>query len=411
MGWEKTARTSDTAEALDGSRVAAEVSGFVGFHRTERVRAAETPGVGGLASKVFERNGVCECQPFVLGPDGAYDVQLNRFFRELDGWGVRSENGRDAYTRDIMLFVRFLHESRGGTSIWRCDGDDLRAYKRARLRGGADHQVAVSTWRRAVAALDKWVQWARYERLLEGEPFRYVVKTVMTPHGLKPVRVNAEQEPDARSAPIRFVAFEDYLLWRNVGLRGELPDGTPDPTWRGRHGERNSLFADLLVYTGMRLGEAASLLVPEVPVLLGERTLGDLLISAAVAKRHRARTVYLNRRTLQNMHHYLGIERDELVQRARAGGLYPDQPDSLPVRRVGRRGLAFDGTAGSASYAKIGVADRRRPPPAAPGRLRRRDDRAAVGVALRAGAPDGEFGVASGLSPGQPTVRTVRHPG
>ncbi|MFB7190994.1 hypothetical protein ACFCZT_38105, partial [Streptomyces sp. NPDC056230] len=32
----------------------------------------------------------------------------------------------------------------------------------------------------------------------------------------------------------------------------------PDPTWRGRNGERNAPFADSLVYTGMRLGEGAS---------------------------------------------------------------------------------------------------------------------------------------------------------
>ncbi len=59
---------------------------------------------------------------------------------------------------------------------------------------------------------------------------------------------------------MRFVPFEDYLLWRDVGLRGRLPDGRADPSWRGRHDERNALFADLLIYTGMRLGEASCLL-------------------------------------------------------------------------------------------------------------------------------------------------------
>jgi hypothetical protein len=34
------------------------------------------------------------------------------------------------------------------------------------------------------------------------------------------VRVNAEQGPDGQAKPLRFLPFEDYLLWRNVGLRG-----------------------------------------------------------------------------------------------------------------------------------------------------------------------------------------------
>lgn len=46
---------------------------------------------------------------------------------------------------------------------------------------------------------------------------------------------------------------------------GELPDGRPDVSWCGRKGERNALFADSLVCTGMRLGEGSSLLVTGVP--------------------------------------------------------------------------------------------------------------------------------------------------
>jgi integrase len=201
--------------------------------------------------------------------------------------------------------------------------------------------VSVGTWRRSVAALDKWVKWAVYEGLLEREPFRYVDKTVMTPHGLKRVRVNVLQEPDAQAEPLRFVAFEDYLLWRDVGLRGELPDGRPDPSWRGRNGERNAIFADLLVYTGMRLSEAACLLVPEVPPLAGTRVIGDLHLSPAVTKRRKARTVYVNRRSLQNLHHYIDIERDELVRRRQAQGVYAGVEHSIGARRTGRQAVTL----------------------------------------------------------------------
>ena len=216
-----------------------------------------------------------------------------------------------------MLFCRFLNDSRGGKSIWECDGADLRAFKRVRLRTPGDGQVSVATWRRSIAALDKWAAWAVSEGLLDQAPFRYVDKTVWTPLGLRRVRVNAESEPYPGPAPVNFIAFEDYLLWRDVGLRGHLPDGRPDPSWRGRHDERNALFADLLVYTGMRLGEASSLLVGELPGegSAGKGQVGAIRLGEAVTKRSRPRTVFAPPRLVRALHRYLRIERDELVTR------------------------------------------------------------------------------------------------
>ncbi|MHB8342217.1 MAG: hypothetical protein ACYDB7_13775, partial [Mycobacteriales bacterium] len=42
-----------------------------------------------MAAVVFDRAGVRDGQPFMLGPDGSYDLELNRFLRELSSWGVR----------------------------------------------------------------------------------------------------------------------------------------------------------------------------------------------------------------------------------------------------------------------------------------------------------------------------------
>ncbi|MGH3285124.1 MAG: tyrosine-type recombinase/integrase [Streptosporangiaceae bacterium] len=335
---------------------------MVELYFTEGNRAAEGP-LGADSNGVLHRVGVRDGLPFVLGPSGGYDVELNRFFRELGSWGVRAANSVSAYARDVMLFCRFLHASRGGKTIWECDGADLRAYKSVRLHSPGEHQVSVSTWQRSIAALDKWATWAVYEGLLPAAPFRYVDKTVMTPQGLKRVLVNVEQEPGRQAGPIRFMAFEDYLLWRDVGLRGELPDGRPDPAWRGRHGERNAVFADLLVYTGMRLGEAASLLTGEVPPLAaasGGRGLGDVRLAAAVTKRNKARTVFVNRRALAALHRYIGIERDELVTRRLAGAGYPVTGDMVLVRRAGRTVLTPAEGGGSWPYSRLGVETRRR---------------------------------------------------
>jgi site-specific recombinase XerD len=342
----------------DGSDVRVAVAA-VGLFLTEGPRTGATPGLGDVAgAAVLGRAGVHDGQPFVLGPDGCYDVALNRFFGELGAWGVRAENSVTAYARDVMLFCRFLHTSRGGKTIWDCDGADLLAYKAVRLHTAGEHQVSVATWRRSIAALDKWVAWSVHEGLLAVEPFRYVDKTVLTPQGLRQVRVNALQEPDGQGEPIRFVAFADYLLWRDVGLRGQLPDGRVDPSWRGRHGERNAMFADLLIHTGMRLGEAASLLVTELPPRSGGQ--GEVRLSAAVTKRSKARTVFVNRRTLVSLHRYLAIERDELVTRTRRDGGYDRVGEAVLVSRAGRSGLTFADGGGSWPYSRIGVAQRER---------------------------------------------------
>jgi site-specific recombinase XerD len=337
---------------------------FVELHTT---RAARTVA-GGLepngvrdALSVLSRAGVRDGQPFVLGSDGSYDLALNRFLRELDGWGVRAANSIAAYSRDVMLFCRFLHDSRGGKSIWECDGADLRAFKQVRLRTPGDRQVSVATWRRSIAALDKWAVWAVYEGFLKAAPFRYVDKTVWTPQGLRQLRVNTESEPYPGPRPVNFIAFEDYLLWRDVGLRGHLPDGRPDPGWRGRHDQRNALFADVLVHTGMRLGEASSLLEVELPGegFAGKGQAGPIHLGQAVTKRNRPRTVFAPPRLVRALHRYVRIERDELVTRVGAGGGYRAGEDAVLVRRAGGMSVRF-AEGGSASLGKLDPSTRRR---------------------------------------------------
>jgi len=133
----------------DGGDVGVDAAG-VGLFLTEGARTGAAPGLGGSAgAAVLGRGGVRDGQPFVLGPDGSYDVALNRFFRELGGWGVRAANSVSAYARDVMLFCRFLDTSRGGKTIWECDGGDLRAYKAVRSLSARN-----SCWP-VVAAIDR----------------------------------------------------------------------------------------------------------------------------------------------------------------------------------------------------------------------------------------------------------------
>lgn len=317
----------------------------------------DLPG-GPPTAAVLSRVGTTDGMPFMLGADGSYDVELNRFFRELEGWGVRSEHSREAYARDLTLFCRFLFERRGGLTIWRVGPEDLRAYKRVRRRVEGPGRVSASTWNRFIAALDKWVSWAVYEGLVERDPFRRVERVVVGPHGPQVKLVNAEYEAGEGPAPVRFMAYEDYLLWRDVGLRGRLPDGGVDSRWRGRNGERNAVFADLLVGTGLRLSEAAYLLVNELPP--AERPgVGELMVAAATAKRNRSRSVFISRRVLRALHAYVGIEREEIVGRCSQAGRYRAS-GWVGVESAGRSWVRVAGQRGRTVCGRIEARRRRR---------------------------------------------------
>ena len=70
-----------------------EGEGVVDLHFTRS--ALDDDGVGEFdvdAGEVLRRTACGDGQPFILGADGSYDVELNRFLRELNGWGLRSAN-------------------------------------------------------------------------------------------------------------------------------------------------------------------------------------------------------------------------------------------------------------------------------------------------------------------------------
>lgn len=306
---------------LQGSTTADAGSTLVALHVTDSTRFPTVPELDGkVATAVAARAGLRDGRPFVLGADGSYDVALNRFFGELDSWGC----GRP--TASPPMPVTSCCSAGSSTTAGAASRSGLVtgktcAYKQVRLRTPGGTQVSVATWRRSIAALNKWVAWALCEGLIDTEPFRYRDVTVWTPRGPRPVRVNAESEPDPGPAPVRFVSFGDYLTWRDVGLRGRLPDGRVDPSWRGRHDERNAAFADLLISTGMRLSEGASLLIPELPVvsMVEGGKLNGIHLASAVTKRNRARVVFPSLRCLRALHRYIRIERDEVVTRVGAG--------------------------------------------------------------------------------------------
>jgi site-specific recombinase XerD len=184
-------------------------------------------------------------------------------------------------------------------------------------------RISASSWNRMIAALDKLYRWAVDEKILAAAPFTYrqLWSRASTSGAVIAMAVSCAKESGARKGDMRFLDMPRYLAFREIGLRGRLPDGREDPTWRGRNGERNALFTELLITTGLRLQEASSLLLSELPTLdtCVDTTARSLpfRLAAATAKGSRGRDIRMPTRLIGQLHDYVRIERDNALGRVR----------------------------------------------------------------------------------------------
>lgn len=294
---------------LSALRQSVTVDGVVRALSAKEIAVAETLG---LADEI----------PFILGRDRGYDQDLNRFFRACPTLGVRSPNSLRAYGRDILIWMRFLAERRDNKSLWAADRHDVSAFHAARRLALPPARISAASWNRSIAALDKLYGWAVEEGVIAKSPFTYRQSWRRTNSGsVMTVTANAATERGARSHDVQFLSLNRYLLFREIGLRGRLPDGSEDPTWQGRNSERNALFAELLVTTGLRLQEAASLLWVELPKLepAGVVRSRAFRLASAIGKGSKGRVIRLPERVLKRLHEYAALERVNVLMR----GLQP----------------------------------------------------------------------------------------
>ncbi|HLP70121.1 MAG TPA: site-specific integrase, partial [Rhizobium sp.] len=289
--------------------------------------------------------GLVEGMPFILRQDGTYEHNLNRFLRSCPTMGARSLNSLRAYARDIVVWMRFLEERRNGRSVWAADRDDVAAFHEARRLSEPPFRISASSWNRMIAALDKLYRWAVDEKIVPSAPFTYrqLWSRASASGEAASVAVNCAKESGARNGDMRFLDLPHYLVFRDVGLRGRLPDGQEDPTWRGRNGERNALFAELLITTGLRLQEASSLLLHELPKLdiqTGHtaRSLAFRL-AAATAKGSRGRDIRMPIRLIRQLQDYGLIERENALQRRQRHGRIYRMKRSIAVAGYEHRAL------------------------------------------------------------------------
>lgn len=280
--------------------------------------------------------GVIEGMPFVLSGDGHYDERLNRFFRALPGHlGVRSPHSWRAYAQDLVVFARFLAAQEPPRTVWQATAADTEAYYLARRVVDDGAKLSASSWNRTLAALECFYGWAVSEGHVAAVPFRYGARRRWRRDGAErgageqaggdghapPGARNGLRDGTRRERDIVHVTAAEYRFFRDVGLRGLLPDGRPDPDHQKRTGDRDAAMADLLFLTGMRIEEASTLLADELPtraalaaIPAGENYTLDL--APECCKGNKGRKAYLPKRLVADLLAYAEVDRGAALAKA-----------------------------------------------------------------------------------------------
>jgi site-specific recombinase XerD len=277
--------------------------------------------------------GILDGLPFLLDPEGRYDVALNRYF--LHGRiAAGPENTQRAIAYDLANWLNFLWFNRRQTSWRDATSEDRAAYKTWRRNDPDGPHVAGATWNREVATVNSFYRWAVRKGLVRENPIEQRPTRDRDGHHRRAVgaaETPAEAAHDARRVALAWLPPASYRRWRDVGIRGYRPDGLADRSFRGRHASRNQAFCDLMVRTGLRVSEQVSLTRFELPEPDDQRVYYPTTLPVVIAKRGSGRVIYIPRSALRSVWDYLRFERTEAVEHARAQGRYETLPDLLIV--------------------------------------------------------------------------------
>lgn len=265
--------------------------------------------------------------PYLISPDLAYDVDLNRFFYSADMLQA-SETTRVGYARDLCAFLTFLSRNRGGRDWRDATEDDHTAYLAWRRQDPDGPRIGGSTWDREVSAVNRFYRWQVNQGQVSVNPIPQRDRR-QEPIGAteRHRRAGAEQTPatlsnDNRGAQIHWLPAGAYVRWRDTGLGGRLSDGRVDPRFRGRWAARNATFADLMVRTGLRLGEQSALTTFEVPVGRTSPGYERFWLPKGIAKGGSARWIYVPASVVSELATYARVDRPAVIEEAQALGAY-----------------------------------------------------------------------------------------
>ena len=201
--------------------------------------------------------GIRSGQPFLLMPDGRPDVDVLEFFRSA-AFQSLAAGSQESYAPTSSCFCpscpfKASTGERPHSSILptMSSGGDATNRTRIALVPRRFHE----TWRRSRSSTtgsSGVATWASPVALHKPSSTGDSDSTRLQPNAV-------------RSVQLKWLTPRAYKRWRDVGLGGYRSDGRRDATWRGRNDGRNLAFAEALWSSGLRLREAGTLVLGEIP--------------------------------------------------------------------------------------------------------------------------------------------------
>ena len=117
----------------------------------------------------------------------------------------------------------------------------------------------------------------------------------------------------------------------DVGIRGYLPDGQEDSSFRGRWASRDAAYTDLMIRTGLRNSEQSSLSMYELPERVAGISNFRTILPSSIAKGGSGRAIYIPGTVLEDVWDYVEMERADAIAYARRNGLYDTITEPLII--------------------------------------------------------------------------------
>ncbi|SHE79070.1 Phage integrase, N-terminal SAM-like domain [Ferrithrix thermotolerans DSM 19514] len=240
---------------------------------------------------------------------------------------------RLSYAMDLKVFFSFLE--RQGASWRDATHDSLLDYEYWRRRDTDNLQrVSGAKFARELAACGRFYKWQVDHGVIEASP----VLTTTYRDRRGDVATRAQLQPtNVRSVKVKWLTPRAYRRWRDVGLGGYNGDGLLDSSWRGRNDDRNVSMSELMWSSGLRLREAGSVLLTELPTAQSADQYVRGHVAEAVAK-GRGRDFWVSRSALRRIDAYVMTTRAAAVRRAQVSGRYDEIAERRLVTQMNARG-------------------------------------------------------------------------
>lgn len=289
------------------------------------------------------RPSVVKGTPILLSSNGELDEWLVLYFNSCPNFTSLDLSSRKTYALELAKWCGFLGSQAEPLTWLEATEDDFIDYKIRRT----DHlqfadSVTGATWNKAVFALRGLYDWA-LSRKIPITPHGPVIDVSPVPGGRGATKVPGVRANAAfvRTERDRWIVPGTYRLWRDVGLRGRDIERIGPSQWRAtgedesfraRNSLRNTAFTDFLYSTGLRVQEAGSLLLAELPPL----DVIEAKLPAAIAKYGRARMWYAAPAVMRTVRSYVTVARAAAVRRAIREGRYDEIENIIWVTEVRR---------------------------------------------------------------------------